>query len=179
MSIVTKPTLSSGGSRGATRVLNNLLWIIIGLLGLTGLNGWAASGFTHFPNPIMEIFGPVFFPAPIPPQGYQPVTPAQMQQDASTDRHQLIGEKVAVYGELLPWQDSKNGDITKTPMDMKILGIQTRPGTITLSRYADPTEHPEMSVKPITVVVQIPESWKKEHAGIQGQWVQAWGVVVP
>ncbi len=173
------------GPRWATRTLATLVCFIVSVLGITTLNGYAASGFTLTARqivtfPFREIFGSVLSPVPKPPAGYIAATPYQLQTDFQTRKNSYLGQNVAVYGKMLAWQDKGgNEGIKEDPEAPKVPPIHSRPGTITLALYVDPTEHPEMSARPVTITVRISEDWKKEHAGIQGQWVQAIGTVVP
>lgn len=180
-----KSSSAFGGPRWAARTLVTLVCFVIGVLGITTLNGYAASGFSLTAKqvvtfPFREIFGSMLSPAPKAPAGYIAATPYQLLTDFQTKKNSFLGQSVATYGELLPWQD-KNGNegIKEDPDAPKVPPIRTRPGTVTIALFPDPTEHPEMGARPVTITVRIPEEWKKEHAGIQGQWVQVLGTVVP
>jgi len=174
MSGVSKPTLSLGGPVWARRTLAGIGWCLIAVLGITTLNGTAASGFTHVPNAFKQIFG-FLSQKPKPPKGYMAATPAQLSQDIQSQRDQFLGQKVAVYGRVLPWTDEELTKTSSKEGELGLKGLKPRPGTFMIALYADPTEHPDMYARPITINVRASEEWKSAHTAVQDQWVQVWG----
>ncbi|HET6383568.1 MAG TPA: hypothetical protein VFJ58_09275 [Armatimonadota bacterium] len=167
---------SSSDTRWAVRTLWSIFWVVVGVLGITTLNGYASSGFTHIPNAFMQIFGSVISPMPRAPKGYVQVTPALLTADFQTGKDAFLGRNVAVYGKILPWDKLTDNRING--QSIPINGLTSRPGTFLLALFADPEDHPEMLSRPITVTVRVPSNWRADHPGIQGQWVQVTGAVV-
>ena len=173
----SKSAKSPARSTWASRTLLTLTCCVVSVLGITTLNGWAASGFTHVPNAFLEIFGSAIAPLPKAPPGYVAITPSTLQQDFEHGKDSYLGQKVSIYGKLLPWK-SGSDDIKEDPSVPPVNPIPTRPGTFILALYVDPSEHPDLSAHPVIVTVREDEEWKEEHAGIQSQWVQVTGTVV-
>jgi len=104
----SKSAKSPARSTWASRTLLTLTCCVVSVLGITTLNGWAASGFTHVPNAFLEIFGSAIAPLPKAPPGYVAITPSTLQQDFEHGKDSYLGQKVSIYGKLLPWKSGSD-----------------------------------------------------------------------
>lgn len=172
---------ASGDTRWAKRTLFGIIWVVIGVLGITTLNGYASSGFTHVPNVFNQLFGSILSPLPKAPPGYQLVTPALLQQDLKNKQSKYLGQNVMLYGKVIPWEDSPLTNIRLSKDEnLNIKGLRGRPGTFNLALYVDPEEHPEMGARPLVTTIRVGDAFLKDssHEGLQGQWVEVLGQVV-
>ena len=177
----TKQAAAGESSRWARRTLFGIIWVVIGVLGITTLNGYASSGFTHVPNVFNQLFGSIISPLPKAPPGYQSVTPALLQQDFKSGQSKYLGQNVAVYGKVIPWEDAPLTNINMSKDEiLHIKGLRGRSGTMNLALYVDPEEHPEMAARPMVITIRVGDEFLKDssHEGLQGQWVQVLGQVV-